>query len=514
MAQPWRASVTETASKMEDILRNLDNSSSRVKPAPSSAPHSFLNSSNITPGFKSVSAPKTKATSLSINTNISHSPKFNQQPSPKSFSSSISQPSPTGFSSKAYSSGNNAPQSSTSSNSKPKNAEVSKISYSSPKTMAPKISPKPAPGYQIPEQKSTFDFGKKDRYMPYDTRNSTSSTSQSTPKTPTFPPPPPELTEKKAHEPNDKKTQKENHDRILEVTTPKNSFQLRNIDDEIDNLESLNENFSSTSGNKPSQPSMETKFITADNSPTKKPSEFYNLYNKDKPKTTTEDELNNAMKRLTAGVQKPSENKVLETKCCGRCDKQILDPVVASVFNQTFHVDCFTCTSCDKTLHTGVEFYVIGDNQPTCNDCYKMKLKRCKKCGKFIEAGRIIKALGFEYHPECFCCKNCGKMLDGEQFTSNREQDPDNPEPFCIPCYGELYAEKCYRCVLPIVGAEKGMNRITVENTHYHEQCFECFNEDCCVALTTGAYPVIINDQKQLFCKDHALEMTKKLKHR
>ena len=60
------------------------------------------------------------------------------------------------------------------------------------------------------------------------------------------------------------------------------------------------------------------------------------MYNKKTPKAT-EDDLNNAMKRLTAGVQNPSENKVLESKFCGRCDKQILDPVVASVFNQTFH---------------------------------------------------------------------------------------------------------------------------------------------------------------------------------
>jgi len=509
MAQPWRASVTETASKMENILKNLESPSSRnTKSTPSSAPHSFLNSSNITPGFKSVSAPKTKAPSLSINTSISHSPKFNQQPSPKSFSSSISQPSPTGFASKAFSSGKNA-QSSTASNSKPKNVEP-KISYSSPKQPAPKISPKPAPGYQIPEEKPKFEFSRKDRYMPYDTRNSTSSTSQSTPKTPTFPPPPPELTEKKTQS-FEKKDQKSS---LLAVSKPKNSFQIQDIENDLDDLENLNEKLPKNSGNSLSQPTMETKFITADDSPTKKPSEFYNLYNKKTPKTTTEDDLNNAMKRLTAGVQNPSENKVLESKCCGRCDKQILDPVVASVFNQTFHVDCFTCTSCDKTLHTGIEFYVIGDNQPTCNDCYKKNLKKCKKCGKNIESGRIIKALGFEFHPECFCCKNCGKMLDGEQFTSNREQDPDNPEPFCIPCYGELYAEKCYRCGLPIVGAVKGMNRITVENTHYHEQCFVCFYEGCCIPLTTGAYPVIINDRKELFCKDHALEMTKKLKNR
>ena len=104
--------------------------------------------------------------------------------------------------------------------------------------------------------------------MPYDTRNSTSSTSQSTPKTPTFPPPPPELSEKNTQESYEKKDQNSS----LLVSKPKNSFQIQNIEDDLDDLENLNKNLPKTSGNSLSQPTVETKFTTADDSPTKKPS--------------------------------------------------------------------------------------------------------------------------------------------------------------------------------------------------------------------------------------------------
>lgn len=50
------------------------------------------------------------------------------------------------------------------------------------------------------------------------------------------------------------------------------------------------------------------------------------------------------------------------------------------------------------------------------------------------------------WHKECFVCTGCKTPLAGQQFTS---QD-DNP--YCIKCFGNLYAKKCSACTKPITG--------------------------------------------------------------
>lgn len=54
------------------------------------------------------------------------------------------------------------------------------------------------------------------------------------------------------------------------------------------------------------------------------------------------------------------------------------------------------------------------------------------------------------WHKECFVCTGCKTPLAGQQFTS---QD-DNP--YCIKCFGNLYAKKCSACTKPITGERDG----------------------------------------------------------
>lgn len=54
------------------------------------------------------------------------------------------------------------------------------------------------------------------------------------------------------------------------------------------------------------------------------------------------------------------------------------------------------------------------------------------------------------WHKECFVCTGCMTPLAGQQFTS---QD-DNP--YCIKCFGNLYAKKCSACTKPITGELDG----------------------------------------------------------
>lgn len=54
------------------------------------------------------------------------------------------------------------------------------------------------------------------------------------------------------------------------------------------------------------------------------------------------------------------------------------------------------------------------------------------------------------WHKECFICTGCEAPLAGQQFTSQEEQ------PYCIKCFGSLYAKKCSACAKPITGVSSG----------------------------------------------------------
>ena len=54
------------------------------------------------------------------------------------------------------------------------------------------------------------------------------------------------------------------------------------------------------------------------------------------------------------------------------------------------------------------------------------------------------------WHRECLVCTGCQTPLAGQQFTS-REDDP-----YCVTCFGELFAPKCSSCKRPITGGSEG----------------------------------------------------------
>ena len=50
------------------------------------------------------------------------------------------------------------------------------------------------------------------------------------------------------------------------------------------------------------------------------------------------------------------------------------------------------------------------------------------------------------WHKECFVCTSCNTELAGQHFTSRDDC------PYCIKCFGSLYAKKCEACSKPITG--------------------------------------------------------------
>lgn len=50
------------------------------------------------------------------------------------------------------------------------------------------------------------------------------------------------------------------------------------------------------------------------------------------------------------------------------------------------------------------------------------------------------------WHRECFVCTHCKTQLAGQHFTSRDDS------PYCLKCFGSLYAKKCEACTKPITG--------------------------------------------------------------
>lgn len=50
------------------------------------------------------------------------------------------------------------------------------------------------------------------------------------------------------------------------------------------------------------------------------------------------------------------------------------------------------------------------------------------------------------WHKECFVCTSCKTQLAGQHFTSRDDS------PYCLKCFGSLYAKKCEACSKPITG--------------------------------------------------------------
>ncbi|KAJ8261479.1 hypothetical protein COCON_G00172020 [Conger conger] len=106
---------------------------------------------------------------------------------------------------------------------------------------------------------------------------------------------------------------------------------------------------------------------------------------------------------------------------CARCRRKVLGEVI-NALKQTWHVDCFLCTSCkqpirDRTFH-------LEEGQPYCERDYNSLFStNCHGCDFPIEPGdQFLEALGWSWHDTCFVCAVCSTDLRGQGFYSKKEK--------------------------------------------------------------------------------------------
>ncbi|XP_062506615.1 uncharacterized protein LOC134183157 [Corticium candelabrum] len=122
-----------------------------------------------------------------------------------------------------------------------------------------------------------------------------------------------------------------------------------------------------------------------------------------------------------------ARSKILGLSCAG-CNHPIQPgQEFLKAMGYKWHVEHFCCEQCGKALQGS---FIAKDGIPYCEeDFYEMTATKCKGCGQTINAA-FIESLGGLWHPQCFVCQKC-KRLPSE----NDNIYELNSMPYCESCY-------------------------------------------------------------------------------
>ncbi|XP_075047080.1 filamin-binding LIM protein 1 isoform X2 [Mixophyes fleayi] len=238
-------------------------------------------------------------------------------------------------------------------------------------------------------------------------------------------------------------------------------------------------------------PSLQKPVMQPSPSPVKPPSLHSNHHKREDPMP--------AKQSLNGYNAKPESSEI-----CAFCHKTILPNAAAiEAMKKQYHASCFTCRKCHRLL-AGQQYYQ-KDGQPICDHCYKDTLEKCAKCHTMI-LQHIVRAMGDGYHPECFRCVVCNRMIADESFAVDEYNDVH-----CADDYYRKYAPVCSVCEEPII-PQNGQDSYKIEciGRNFHENCYRC--ERCQVLLSlepteNGCYPL----KGHLFCKSCHLSWSDEL---
>ncbi|KAG8581569.1 hypothetical protein GDO81_007719 [Engystomops pustulosus] len=200
-------------------------------------------------------------------------------------------------------------------------------------------------------------------------------------------------------------------------------------------------------------------------------------YSSGGPALRPEDELDRLTKKMLYDMENPPSEEYFGR--CSRCGENVVgEGTGCTAMDQVFHVECFTCMTCNSKLR-GQPFYAV-DKKAFCEPCYVRTLEQCSVCAKPIME-RILRATGKAYHPQCFICVVCFRSLDGIPFTVDAAGHIH-----CIEDFHKKFAPRCSVCkepIMPAPGQEETV-RIVALDRDFHVQCYRC--EDCGSLLSEG----------------------------
>ncbi|XP_065567814.1 PDZ and LIM domain protein Zasp-like isoform X14 [Artemia franciscana] len=177
--------------------------------------------------------------------------------------------------------------------------------------------------------------------------------------------------------------------------------------------------------------------------------------------------------------------------CCA-CHKKIERGPFVTALGRNWCPEHFVCANESCKRHLQDTGFVEEKNELYCESCFENYLAPiCDKCQKRV-VGDCLKAIGKQFHPECFACAYCGRLFGNSRFYL------EDGLPYCEADWNELFTTKCFGCGFPI---EAGDRWVEAMNNNYHSQCFNC---SVCASNLEGI-PFYAKAGKAI-CKSHAVK--------
>uniref|UniRef100_A0A8C7P5H0 LIM domain-containing protein n=1 Tax=Oncorhynchus mykiss TaxID=8022 RepID=A0A8C7P5H0_ONCMY len=169
--------------------------------------------------------------------------------------------------------------------------------------------------------------------------------------------------------------------------------------------------------------------------------------------------VKNAGRHLCRPCHNREKARGLGKYICQKCHAIIEDsPLIFK--NDPYHPDHFNCNNCGKELTADArelkgELYCLP-----CHD--KMGVPICGACRRPIE-GRVVNAMGKQWHVEHFVCAKCEKPFLGHRHYERKGLA------YCETHYNQLFGDVCYHCNRVIEG-----DVVSALNKAWCVNCFSC----------------------------------------
>jgi prickle len=143
------------------------------------------------------------------------------------------------------------------------------------------------------------------------------------------------------------------------------------------------------------------------------------------------------------------------------------------------HPRCFACSECGELLVDLRAFIDFGKEERGKPGAEKRlfcgrhwaenRVSRCAACDEVILQRDSVYEFGRAYHVRHFCCTICDANLTQLDIFV-----PRGRKPYCFPCFGAHFADKCSGCRQPINPMPGHGGKVSVAEKHWHASCFKC----------------------------------------
>jgi len=179
----------------------------------------------------------------------------------------------------------------------------------------------------------------------------------------------------------------------------------------------------------------------------------------------------------------------LHGRQCAACNEAIdATQNVIECDGEVYHEECFVCAQCFQAFPDD-GFYYFEDKRYCLHDYQLLYAPICQRCQNFVE-GEVVKAINYDWCPDCFTCEECNTVLFEKQFWPCKirgRTGQTTVKVVCDGCYVKFRRDQqnknidlCQFCWRDIDDEEKKANlKLRFKGDPYHCYHFTCTQCNC-----------------------------------